>query len=104
MAKKSAKWQAKQKAKAEKDALKAERRQHRRKAHAVLPRTDMADQLRALAFQIEGGTVVLGDTELDLPEHANFVISYKLRKRGGHQLEVEIEWGDAKSVSLLATE
>ena len=104
MAGKSEKWQAKQEAKAARRAAKAERQQHRRKARAVLTLDQIADQLRALAFQVEGGTVVLGDKELELPQQADFEISYKLKRKGGHQLEVEIQWGDAKQVTLLPTE
>ena len=104
MAKKDEKWLAKQEAKAAKRAQKAERRQHQRKAQAVLSRGEIAEQLRALASQVESGTVVLGDTELELPAQADFEISYKLRKKGGHQIEVEIEWGKSKGVPLLATE
>lgn len=102
MAKKSEKRLAKQEAKAAKRAQKAERRQHRRKAQAVLPRSEIAEQLRALATQVESGAVVLGDTELELPGQADFEISYKLKKKGGHQIEVEIEWGKSKGVPLLA--
>ena len=104
MAKKSEKWQAKQEAKAARRAAKAERQQHRRKAQAVLTLAQVADQLRALAFQVEAGTVVLGDKELALPNQTNFEISYKLRRKGGHQIEVEIEWGDSMQVTLLPTE
>ena len=104
MAKKSEKWQAKQEAKAAKRAAKAERHLHRRKAQAVLTLDQIADQLRALAFQVEAGTVVLGDKELELPEQTRFEISYKLKKKGGHQIEVEIEWGDSMQVTLLPTE
>jgi len=104
MAKKSEKWQAKQEAKAARHAAKAERRQHRRKAQAVLTLDQIADQLRALAYQVEAGTVVLGDKELELPKQAHFEISYKLRRKGGHQIEVEIEWGGPKQVTLLPTE
>jgi amphi-Trp domain-containing protein len=104
MAKNPEKKLAKQQAKAAKRAAKAERRQHRRKAQAVLSRTQIADQLRALASQVEGGVFALGDKELELPPHAEFELSYKLRKRGGHQIEVEIEWGGPDKVSLLPTE
>ena len=104
MAKKSEKWQAKQEAKAAKRAAKAERQQHRRKAQAVLTRSQIADQLRALASQVEAGTVVLGDKELALPAQADFEISYQLKRKGGHEIEVEIEWGGPKQVTLLPTE
>lgn len=104
MAKKNEKWQAKQEAKAARRAAKAERQQHRRKAQAVLTLDQIADQLRALAFQVEAGTVVLGDKELELPNQTHFEIGYKLRRKGGHQIEVEIEWGDAVPVTLLPTE
>jgi amphi-Trp domain-containing protein len=104
MAKKSEKRLAKQEAKAAKRAQKAERRQHTRKAQAVLPRGEIAEQLRVLARQVESGAVVLGDTELELPAQADFEISYKLKKKGGHQIEVEIEWGKSKGVPLLAIE
>jgi len=92
---------AKQQAKAQKRAQKAERQKHHRKAQAVLSRPQIAEQLRALASQVEAGTFVLGDTELDLPPQADFEISYKPRRKGGHQIEVEIEWGDPINAPLL---
>ena len=101
---KSAKWMAKQEAKAARRALKAERLQHRRKAEAVLSRAGIADQLRALADQVESGVVTLGDKDLELPPQADFEISYKLKKKGGHEIEVEIEWGGAKQATLLPVE
>ena len=104
MAKKDAKWQAKQEAKAAKQAAKAERQKHRRKAQAVLTLVQIADQLRALAAQVETGTVVLGDKELSMPEQADFEISYQLKRKGGHEIEVEIEWGGPKQVTLLPTD
>ena len=104
MAKNSEKWKAKQEAKAARRAEKAKRRQHRRKAQAVLSREEIAGQLRALASQVETGTFVLGDKELELPAHADFEISYKATKRGGHEIEVEIEWGKGKSATLLPAE
>jgi amphi-Trp domain-containing protein len=104
MGNKPAKKVAKQKRKRAKEGLKDERRQQRRKAEAVLSRAEIADQLRALASQVEGGTFILGDKQLDLPAHAEFEISYKLKKRAGHQIEVEIEWGRSDSVTLLPTE
>jgi amphi-Trp domain-containing protein len=102
MAKKSEKRLAKQEAKAAKRAQKAERRQHQRKAQAVLSRGEIAEQLRALASQVESGAVVLGDKELELPAQADLQIRYKLKKKGGHQIEVEIEWGKSQGVPLLA--
>lgn len=104
MAKKSEKWQAKQEAKARRRAEKAERRKHGRKVQAVLGLNDIADQLRALASQVESGTVVLGDKQIEVPLQAEFEISYKLKRKGGHQIEVEIEWGQGKTVTLLPTE
>ena len=104
MAKNSEKRAAKQEAKAQKRAQKAERRQHRRKAQAVLSQEQIGDQLRALASQVEAGTVVLGDKELALPPEAEFEISYKLKRKGGHQIEVEIEWGGPMKAALLPTE
>ena len=104
MAKKDEKWQTKQARKAVRHASRAERRRHRRKAQAVLSRQEMADQLRALAAQVEAGTFALGDKELALPPQAEFEISYKLKRKGGHQIEVEIEWGGPKTVALLPTE
>jgi amphi-Trp domain-containing protein len=104
MAKKLEKRLAKQKAKEARRARKAERRQHRRKAQAVLSRGEIADQLRALASQIEAGTFALGDKEVDLPTNAEFEISYKVKKKGGHQIEVEIEWGSSTDAPLLPTE
>jgi amphi-Trp domain-containing protein len=94
----------KQLAKQQKRALKAERRQHRRKAQAVLSRDQIAEQLRALASQFESGQFVLGDKELELPPHAEFEIAYKLKRKGGHQIEVEVEWGGPTGAPLLPTE
>jgi amphi-Trp domain-containing protein len=104
MAKKDKKGQARQARKAARRASKTERRKQRRKAEAILSRQEIADQLRALASQVESGTFVLGDKELKLPPHANFEISYKLKKRGGHQIEAEIGWNESKMVTLLPTE
>ena len=104
MAPKSEKQLAKQEAKAQKRALKAERKQQSRKAQAVLSREQIAEQLRALASQVESGNFVLGDQELGLPAAAEFEISYKPRRKGGHQIEVEIEWGGPQKVALLPTE
>ena len=104
MADKDAKRLAKQKAKDARRAEKAARRQHRRKAQAVLSTAEIAAQLRALATQVESGTLVLGDKEVALPPSAEFEISYKVRKRGGHQIEVEIEWGSGVDALLLPTE
>ena len=104
MAKKSEKQLAKQEAKEQKRALKAERRQHRRKAQAVLSREQIAGQLRALASQMEAGTFVLGDTEVELPAEAEFEISYKPMRKGRHEIEVEIEWGGRRQVGLLPAE
>jgi amphi-Trp domain-containing protein len=91
-------------AKEAKRAQKAKRRQVRRKAQAVLSQSQIAEQLRALASQIETGTFVLGDKELELAPHAGFEIGYKLKKQGGHQIEVEIEWGGPTDVPLPPTE
>lgn len=99
-----AKSPEKQKAKEAKRAEKAQRRQHRRKAQAVLPTAQIADQLRALASQVEAGSFALGDQEVELPASAEFEISYKLRRKGGHQIEVEIEWGSGTDAPLLPTE
>lgn len=104
MAKKEEKRLAKQQAKEAKRAAKAERQQHRRKAQAVLSRDQIAGQLRALASQVEAGTFVLGEKELEVPTQAEFEIVYKLKKKGGHQIEVEIEWGGPKAAALLPTE
>jgi amphi-Trp domain-containing protein len=104
MAKKAAKHLAKEQAKALKKASKAERRKHRRKAQAVLTMAQVADQLRALAAQVEAGTVTLGDKVLELPDQAEFELSYKLKKKGGHEIEVEIEWGGPKRATLLPVE
>jgi amphi-Trp domain-containing protein len=101
---KSDKKQAKQQAKAARQARKLERKQQRRKAQAVLSRSEVADQLRALASQVESGTIVLGDKEMALPAHVDFELSYKPKKWGGHQFEVEIEWGQEAAASLLPTE
>ena len=70
----------------------------------MLTLDQIADQLRALASQVEAGTVTLGDQALELPEQAEFELSYKPRKKGGHQIEVEIEWGGPMQAPLLATE
>ena len=99
-----AKKDEKRLAKEQKRAEKAKRRQHQRKAQAVLSQSQIAEQLRALASQFEAGQFVLGDQELELPPYADFEISYKVRRRGGHQIEVEVEWGDPTDVPLLPTE
>ena len=104
MAKETAKRLDKQQTKALKRASKAERWKHRRKAQAVLTLDQVADQLRALAAQVETGTVTLGDKVLELPDQAEFEISYKLKKKGGHEIEVEIEWGGPKQATLLPVE
>jgi amphi-Trp domain-containing protein len=93
-----------QEAKAQKRADKTERRKQRRKAEAVLTLEQIADQLRALASQVEAGTVTLGDQVLELPEQAEFELSTKPRKKGGHEIEVEIEWGGPMQAPLLPTE
>ena len=95
---------AKQQAKAAKRAEKRKRVRHRRKAQAILSREQIAGQLRALASQVEGGSFALGDKEIALPESADFEISYKLRRKGGHQIEVEIEWGSPIDAPLLPTD
>jgi amphi-Trp domain-containing protein len=91
--------------KAEKKQLKreakAQRRQYRRKTKAVLTRQQIAEQLRILATQIENGTFVLGDIELDIPQNAELEVGYKLAKKGGHQIGVEVEWGSLTDVPLL---
>jgi amphi-Trp domain-containing protein len=104
MAKKSDKKLAKQEAKEARRTEKANRRQLSRKAQAVLSRAQIAEQLRALASQVEAGTFVLGDVEVALPDNAEFEIGYKVRRKGGHQIEVEIEWGGPKVTTLLPTE
>jgi amphi-Trp domain-containing protein len=104
MAKESNKKLAKQEAKAARRVEKEARRQHERKAQAVLSQGQIADQLRALAGQVEAGTFVLGDKEVALPANAEFEISYKVRRKGGHQIEVEIEWGGPRVTTLLPTE
>jgi amphi-Trp domain-containing protein len=104
MADKYEKRLAKQKAKEARRATRAKQLQHRRKAQAILGRVQIADQLRALASQVESGTFALGDKELALPDSAEFEISYKLRRKGGHQIEVEIEWGSPTDAPLLATD
>ena len=99
-----AKKEDKQLAKQAKRQAKAERRKQRRKAQAVLSRNEIAEQLRALASQFEAGEFVLGDKELELPSHADFEISYQLKKKGGHEIEVEIEWGTGTKAPLLSAE
>jgi amphi-Trp domain-containing protein len=95
---------AKQQAKAARRDERAERRLHSRKAQAVLSREQIGDQLRALASQVEAGTFALGDKEVEIPASAEFEISYKVQRKGGHQIEVEIEWGSPTDAPLLATE
>ena len=104
MAKESNKKLAKQEAKAARRVEKEARRQQGRKAQAVLSQGQIADQLRALAGQVEAGIFVLGDKEVALPASAEFEISYKVRRKGGHQIEVEIEWGGPRVTTLLPTE
>jgi len=103
MAGKDVRRRLKQEAKQARREAKAARRLERRKAQAILPRREIADQLRALANQIEGGTFVLGDKQVALPESAEFEISYKFRRKGGHQIEVELEWGSIVGTPLLPT-
>ena len=104
MGKKSEKKLAKQQAKEARRTERAARREQSRKAQAILSQAQIADQLRALAGQVEAGTFVLGDKEVALPASAEFEISYKVRRKGGHQIEVEIEWGGPKVTTLLPTE
>lgn len=104
MAKKGEKKQAKQEVKAQKRAQRAERRQQRRKAQAVLSRSEIAEQLRALAAQVESGAFVLGDKEVALPARADYRIVYKPPKRGGHRIKAKIQWGKSTAISLLPTE
>ena len=104
MANKQEKRLAKQQAKEARRAEKEARREHQRKAQAVLTQAQIAAQLRALASQVESGTFVLGDMDVELPASAEFEISYKLRRKGGHQIEVEIEWGSSTDTPLLPTE
>ena len=94
---------AKRRAKEEKRAEKMERKKRSRKAQAVLSRAQIADQLRILASQVETGAFVLGDKELELPPYADFEVSYKPKRLGGHQIEVEIEWGGPTDAPLLST-
>ena len=70
----------------------------------MLSTAQIADQLRALASQVEAGQFTLGDKEVELPASAEFEISYKLGRKGGHQIEVEIEWGSGTDAPLLPTE
>jgi amphi-Trp domain-containing protein len=95
---------AKAEARAAKEAQQAQEREQRRKAEAILTREQIADQLRALASQVEAGTVLLGDKEVELPPSADFELGYKPKRKGGHQIEVEIEWGSPASAPLLPTE
>ena len=104
MASKEEKRAAKQQAKEARRAQKAARRQNQRKAQAVLTQGEIAAQLRALASNVESGIFVLGDVEVELPPSAEFEISYKIRRKGGHQIEVEIEWGSPIDAPLLPTE
>jgi amphi-Trp domain-containing protein len=102
MAKENDRQLAKQQAKEEKRARRRARREQSRKAQAVLARAQIAEQLRILASQVEAGIFVLGDKELELPPNAEFEISYKPRKRGGHEVEIEIEWGGPTDAPLLS--
>jgi amphi-Trp domain-containing protein len=104
VAKKDEKKRARQESKAARRAEKAERRQQRRRAQAMLSRDQIAEQLRILAAQFETGTFVLGDMELELPSQAEFELSYRVKRRGGHQVEVEVEWGGPKTAVLLPQE
>jgi amphi-Trp domain-containing protein len=104
VAKKDEKRLAKQEKKEARRAEKSQRRQQRRRAQAVLSRDQIAEQLRILAAQFESGTFVLGDMEMELPSHAEFELGYKVRRRGGHQIEVEVEWGGPKTAVLLPQE
>jgi amphi-Trp domain-containing protein len=104
VAKKDDKKLAKQEKKEARRAAKSERREQRRRAQAVLSRNQIAEQLRILATQFEAGTFVLGDLEMELPPYAEFELGYKVRRRGGHQIEVEVEWGDPKTAMLLPQE
>jgi hypothetical protein len=104
MAKRSEKWLAKQELKAAKQSAKAERRKHRRKAQAVLARSQIGEQLRSLASQIETGTFVLGDKEVELPAFAELQIIYQLKRTGGNQIKVKVEWGDLTDAPLLSAE
>ena len=45
---------------------------------------------------------MLGDKELELPPYAEFEIVYKVKRRGGHQIEVEVEWGGGARSTLEA--
>ena len=94
---------AKRQAKEAKRAQKAERRQQARKARAVLPRSEIADQLRILASQVDSGTIVLGDKELILPAMAEFQIAYRPTKKAGDRIRVRIDWGGTET-GLLAPE
>lgn len=101
---KSEKRLAKRKASKTKRRMKAERRRHYRRAQAILSRAQIADQLRALASQVDSGVFALGDREIALPSSAEFEISYKAKRKGGHQIEVEIEWGRPVDAPLLPTD
>jgi amphi-Trp domain-containing protein len=104
VAKNEEKKLAKQAEKAARRAQKAERQQQRRQAQALLSRQQIAEQLRLLAAQFEEGTFVLGDMKMELPPYAEFELGYKVRKKGGHQIEVEVEWGGPKTAVLLPQE
>ena len=67
------------------------------------PRSEIADQLRILASQVEDGTFVLGDKELDLPAMAEFQIAYRPTKQAGDRIRVKIEWGGTQT-GLLSPE
>jgi amphi-Trp domain-containing protein len=99
-----AKMDEKMRAKEAKRAEKAERRRHRRKAQAVLTQAQIGAQLRALASQVDSGSLVLGDQEIALPEKAKYEISYQRRRKGGHEIEVEIQWGGTLDAALLPTD
>ena len=84
MASKSDKKLAKQEAKAARRTEKASRRQQSRKAQAVLSQAQIADQLRALAGQVEAGTFVLGDKEVALPAYDREVCLDLLQSKQDH--------------------
>lgn len=100
MVTKEEKRQAKQEAKEARRAQKAERRQQRRQAKAVLSRSKIAEQFRVLASQIEGGTFVLGDKEMELPPYADFKITYRVKPRGRQQIQIQVRWGGPGDVPL----
>ena len=79
------------------------------KSKDQMSRGDLAAFLRSLADRIESGTVQLtspiGDATVELDERLELEVEYETKeKKGGrrHELELEIEWGQAATGVGLA--